>query len=56
MGVYEYTSTSMSYEGNSRATREAPTRTGQEPRGQEHATRETKTTKANSIMWLHIRP
>ena len=50
MGVYDYTPTSISYEGNSRGKREAPTRTGQE-----HATRETKTTKVNSIMWLHIR-
>ena len=49
MGVYEYTPTSISYEGNSRGKREAPTRTRQE-----HATRETKTTKVNSIMWLHI--
>ena len=47
MGVYEYTPTSMSYEGNNRGKREAPTRTGQE-----HATRETKTTKVNSNMWL----
>ena len=45
-----YTPSSMNYEGNNRAKREAPTRTGQE-----HATRETKTTKVNSIMWLHIR-
>ena len=50
MGVYEYTPTSMSYEENNRGKREAPVRTGQE-----HAARETKTTKANSIMWLHIR-
>ena len=50
VGVYEYTPTSMSYEGNNRAKREAPTCTRQE-----HATRETKTTKVNSIMWLHIR-
>ena len=34
------TPSSMSYEGNNRAKREAPTRTGQE-----HAARETKTTK-----------
>ena len=47
MGVYEYTPTSMSYEGNNRGKREALTRTGQE-----HATRETKTTKINPIMWL----
>ena len=47
MGVYEYTPTFMSYEGNNRGKREAPTRTGQE-----HATRETKTTKVNSNMWL----
>ena len=40
----------MSYEGNNRAKREAPTRMGQE-----HATRETKATKVNSIMRLHIR-
>ena len=46
MGVYEYTPTFMSYEGNNRGKREAPTRTGQE-----QATRET--TKVNSIMWLH---
>ena len=45
-----YRPSSMSYEGNNRAKREAPTRTGQE-----HATRETKTTKVSSIMWLHIR-
>ena len=52
MGVYEYTPTSMSYEGNNRGKREATTCTGQE-----HATREAKTTKVNSIviMWLHIR-
>ena len=50
MGVYEYTPTSVSYEGNNRGKREARTRTGQE-----HAIRETKTTKVNSIMWLHIR-
>ena len=48
MGVCEYTPTSLSYEGNNRGKREAPTCTGQE-----HATRETKTTKVNSIMWLH---
>ena len=47
MGVYEYTPTSISYEGNSRGKREAPTRMGRE-----HAARETKTTKVNSIMWL----
>ena len=45
-----YTPSSMSYEANNRAKREAPTRTGRE-----HAARETKTTKVNSIMWLHIR-
>ena len=50
MGVYEYKPTSMSYEGGNRGKREAPTRTGRE-----HAARETKTTKVNSIMWLHIR-
>ena len=52
MGVYEYTPTSMSYEENNRGKREATT-----CRGQEHATREAKTTKVNSIviMWLHIR-
>ena len=44
MVVYEYTPTSMSYEGNNRGKRKAPTRTGQD-----HATRETKTTKVNSI-------
>ena len=48
MGVYEYTPTSISYEGNSRGKREAPTRAGQE-----HATRETKTTKVNSILKHH---
>ena len=45
-----YTPSSMSYEANNRAKREAPTRTGRE-----HAARETKTTKVNSIMLLHIR-
>ena len=35
-----YTPSSMSYEANNRAKREAPTRTGRE-----HAARETKTTK-----------
>ena len=46
-----YTPSSMSYEGNNRAKRElAPTRTGRE-----HAARETKTTKVNWIMLLHIR-
>ena len=45
MGVYEYIPTSMSYEGNNRGKREAPARTGRE-----HGTRETKTTKVNSIM------
>ena len=45
-----YTPSSMNHEGNNRAKREAPARTGQE-----HAARETKTTKVNSIMWLHIR-
>ena len=49
MGVYEYTPTSASYEGNNGGKREAPTRTGQE-----HATRETKGTEVNSIMRLHI--
>ena len=48
MGVYDYTPTSISYEGNSRGKREAPTRTGQE-----HATRETKTTNVNSILKDH---
>ena len=43
-----YTPSSMSYEGNNRAKRKAPTRTGRE-----HAARETKTTKVNSIRWLH---
>ena len=50
MGVYEYTPSSMNYEGNNRGKREAPT-----CKGQEHARRETKTPKVNSIMWLHIR-
>ena len=47
-----YTPSSMSYEGNNRAKRELvpPTRTGRE-----HTARETKTTKVNSIMLLHIR-
>ena len=40
----------MSYEGNNRSKREAPTCAGREL-----ATRETKTTKVNAIMWLHIR-
>ena len=48
MGVYEYTPTSMSYERNNRGKREAPTRTEQE-----HALRETKATKVNSIRWQH---
>ena len=50
MGVYEYTPSSMNYEGNNRGKREAPTF-----KGQEHARREAKTPKVNSIMWLHIR-
>ena len=45
-----YMPSCMSYEGNNTAKRETATRTGQE-----NATRETKTTKVNSNMWLHIR-
>ena len=45
-----YTPSSMGYEGENRTKRAAPTR-----KGQEHAARETKTAKVNSIMRLHIR-
>ena len=45
-----YTPSSMSYEEENRTKRAAPTR-----KGQEHAARETKTAKVNSIMRLHIR-
>ena len=45
-----YTPSSMGYEGENTTKRAAPTR-----KGQEHAARETKTTKVNSIMRLHIR-
>ena len=45
-----YAPSSMGYEGENRTKREAPTR-----KGQEHAARETKTAKVNSIMRLHIR-
>ena len=44
-----FSQATMGYEGNNRGKKEAPTR-----KGQEHTTRKTKTTKVNSIMWLHI--